>query len=110
MSPSRSGRYILPFAVGNFLGPLLLGRLFDVLGRKPMIVATYAASGLLLLATAFLFVNRMLDATGQTIAWTVVFFFASAAATEWAIGIAAERRALEDVASPLSTEHERPEG
>jgi MFS family permease len=77
----RIGLYILPFAVGNFLGPLLLGRLFDVLGRKPMIVATYAASGLLLLATAFLFVDGMLDATGQTVAWTVVFFFASAAAS-----------------------------
>lgn len=77
----RIGLYILPFAAGNFLGPLLLGRLFDVFGRKPMIIITYAASGLLLLATALLFVNGMLSATGQTIAWSVVFFFASAAAS-----------------------------
>jgi MFS family permease len=77
----RIGLYILPFAVGNFLGPLLLGRLFDSVGRKPMIAATYAASGVLLAVTAVLFVNHALDATGQTIAWTIVFFFASAAAS-----------------------------
>jgi MFS family permease len=77
----RIGLYILPFAVGNFLGPLLLGRLFDVVGRKAMIAATYAASGILLAGTAVLFVNDALDATGQTIAWTLVFFFASAAAS-----------------------------
>ena len=79
--PDRIGLYILPFAVGNFLGPLLLGRLFDIVGRKPMIAGTYAASGLLLAVTAVLFVNDALDATGQTIAWTIVFFFASAAAS-----------------------------
>jgi MFS family permease len=77
----RIGLYILPFAAGNFLGPLLLGRLFDVVGRIAMITITYALSGLLLLGTALLFVNGMLDATGQTLAWSVVFFFASAAAS-----------------------------
>ena len=77
----RVGLYILPFAVGNFLGPLLLGPLFDTLGRKPMIAMTYAASGLLLLGTAALFVAGRLDAVTQTLAWTVVFFFASAAAS-----------------------------
>lgn len=75
------GLYILPFAAGNFLGPLLLGRLFDTLGRKTMIGFTYAASGLLLLLTAALFVNGVLDAVGLTVAWSVVFFFASAAAS-----------------------------
>jgi MFS family permease len=78
---ARIGLYILPFAVGNFLGPLLLGRLFDVIGRRPMIASTYAASGLLLAATAILFVNGQLSAVGQTAAWSVVFFFASAAAS-----------------------------
>jgi MFS family permease len=77
----RVGLYILPFAVGNFLGPLLLGPLFDTIGRKPMIAATYALSGLLLAATAQLFAMGLLDATTQTIAWTIVFFFASAAAS-----------------------------
>jgi MFS family permease len=81
VSADRIGLYILPFAVGNFLGPLLLGRLFDVIGRKPMIAGTYAVSGVLLAVTAMLFVNGVLSATGQTIAWTVVFFFASAAAS-----------------------------
>lgn len=75
------GLYLLPFAVGNFLGPLLLGRLFDSIGRKPMIAFTYAASGVLLAATAWMFAQGMLDATGQTIAWMVIFFFASAAAS-----------------------------
>jgi MFS family permease len=77
----RVGLYILPFAVGNFLGPLLLGHLFDVLGRRRMIGATYAASGLLLAITAALFDAGLLTAVGQTIAWCVVFFFASAAAS-----------------------------
>ncbi|HXW10712.1 MAG TPA: MFS transporter, partial [Steroidobacteraceae bacterium] len=77
----RVGLYILPFAAGNFLGPLLLGRWFDVVGRKPMIVFTYAASGVLLAIVAALFNAGWLTATGQTVAWCVVFFFASAAAS-----------------------------
>ncbi len=75
------GLYILPFAAGNVLGPLLLGRLFDTIGRRVMITFTYAASGILLLVTAWLFVHGWLDATTQTLAWSVVFFFASAAAS-----------------------------
>jgi MFS family permease len=75
------GWYILPFAAGNFLGPVLLGRLFDTIGRRPMIVATYAASGLLLAGFGYLFAIGALSATGQTIAWMVIFFFASAAAS-----------------------------
>ena len=75
------GLYLLPFAAGNFLGPLLLGRLFDTVGRRPMIVLTYALSGVLLFVTAWMFVHGMLDARTQTIAWSVVFFFASAAAS-----------------------------
>jgi len=77
----RVGLYILPFAAGNFLGTLLLGRLFDTLGRRPMIAGTYAAAGLLLAASAWLFAAGRLDATTMTLAWTVVFFFASAAAS-----------------------------
>ncbi|MGN6091591.1 MAG: MFS transporter [Luteibacter jiangsuensis] len=75
------GLYLLPFAAGNFLGPLLLGRLFDTVGRRPMIAATYALSGLLLFATAWLFVHGHLDARTQTLACSLVFFFASAAAS-----------------------------
>ena len=81
IAADRVGLYILPFAVGNFLGPLLLGPLFDTIGRKPMIVATYILSGVLLAATGQLFALGLLDATTQTLAWTVVFFFASAAAS-----------------------------
>jgi MFS family permease len=75
------GWYILPFAAGNFLGPILLGRLFDTIGRKIMIALTYALSGLLLAATGYLFSLGMISAEGQTIAWMTVFFFASAAAS-----------------------------
>jgi MFS family permease len=75
------GHYMLPFALGNFCGPLLLGPLFDTIGRKTMIATTYALSGVLLAVTAWLFAHGLLDATTQTIAWTVIFFFASAAAS-----------------------------
>lgn len=75
------GFYLLPFALGNFLGPLVLGRLFDVLGRRKMITATYAISGLLLTGSGYLFAHGLLTVTTQTIAWMVIFFFASAAAS-----------------------------
>ena len=77
----RIGLYILPFALGNFSGPLLLGPLFDTLGRKPMIAATYALAGALLALTGGLFAADVLDARTQTLLWTIVFFFASAAAS-----------------------------
>jgi MFS family permease len=75
------GWYILPFAAGNVLGPLLLGRLFDTIGRRPMIAFTYLMSGLLLALTGWLFANGSLSAREQTLAWSVIFFFASAAAS-----------------------------
>ncbi|HEY8901588.1 MAG TPA: MFS transporter [Chthoniobacterales bacterium] len=75
------GLYLLPFALGNVLGPFVLGHLFDTVGRKPMIVATYALSGLLLAATGFLFQAGLLTSITQTLAWSVIFFFASAAAS-----------------------------
>jgi MFS family permease len=68
------GWYLLPFAAGNFLGPLLLGRLFDTVGRRIMIAATYALSGLLLALTGYLFAADLLSAMAQTVAWTVIFF------------------------------------
>ncbi len=75
------GWFILPFAAGNFLGPVILGRLFDTVGRRPMIAATYATSGLLLSATGYLFAQELVTATTLTWAWSVIFFFASAAAS-----------------------------
>ena len=75
------GWYILPFAAGNFCGPLLLGRWFDTLGRKPMIAGTYIISGILLLGTGVLFQQHQLNAFTQTFAWCVIFFFASAGAS-----------------------------
>jgi MFS family permease len=81
VSDSHVGWYVLPFAVGNVFGPLLLGPLFDTIGRKPMIAFTYAASAVLLLATGLLFRGGVLTATTQTLAWSVTFFFASAASS-----------------------------
>jgi MFS family permease len=75
------GWYILPFAAGNFLGPVFLGRLFDTVGRRPMIAATYAISGVLLAGSGYLFAIGTLSAAQQTFAWMTIFFFASAAAS-----------------------------
>ncbi|WP_169807670.1 MFS transporter [Herbidospora mongoliensis] len=73
--------YLIPIAIGNFLGPLLLGHFFDSIGRRPMIAGSYVLSGLLLVGTALLFDAGSLDATTLTICWMVVFFFASAGAS-----------------------------
>jgi MFS family permease len=81
VSPGSVGLYLIPFAIGNFMGPLLLGRYFDSIGRKPMIAGTYILSGILLIITGILFNNGTLNATTQTIAWCVIFFFASAGAS-----------------------------
>lgn len=77
----ETGLYLLPFALGNFLGPLLLGHFFDSIGRKKMITFTYAISGILLMITGYLFANGHLTAFSQTVCWSVIFFFASAAAS-----------------------------
>ncbi len=75
------GWYLLPFAASNFLGPLLLGRLFDTVGRRAMIAFTYGISGILLAITGYLFAAGVLTAQTQMIAWMVIFFFASPAAS-----------------------------
>jgi MFS family permease len=81
IAANQIGWYILPFAAGNFLGPLLLGRLFDTLGRRVMISLTYGVSGILLALSGYLFSIGVLSAQNQTIAWMVIFFFASPAAS-----------------------------
>jgi MFS family permease len=78
---SNAPFYLIAFAAGNLLGPLTIGRLFDTIGRKQMIAATYIASGVLLAVTAALFNAGVLNALTQTIAWCVIFFFASAGAS-----------------------------
>ena len=81
IAADQVGWYLLPFAAGNFLGPLVLGRLFDTLGRRVMITLTYAVSGLLLALSGYLFSIGVLSAQTQTIAWMVIFFCASPAAS-----------------------------
>ena len=81
ISASTVGLYLIPFAIGNFLGPLFLGRLFDTIGRVPMIAGCYLISGLLMAVTGYLFQQDVLSAVTQTALWCVVFFFASSAAS-----------------------------
>jgi len=79
--PGLVGLYMFAFAIGNFFGPLLLGRFFDTVGRRRMITLTYALAGILMAVTALLFAQGLLDAVQQTAAWTAIFFIASAAAS-----------------------------
>lgn len=78
---SNIGYFIFPFAVGNVLGPWLLGPLFDSIGRRPMIAGCYGIAGVLMAVTGWGFQADILNATTQTAMWMVVFFFASAAAS-----------------------------
>ena len=75
------GFYLLPLALGNFLGPLVIGKLFDSIGRKIMITGTYFASGVLLAFTSWLFAKGLLTAFTQALSWSVIFFIASSAAS-----------------------------
>jgi MFS family permease len=81
VSEHSTGLYLLPLAASNFFGPVLLAPLFDTVGRRKMIVFTYTTAGLLLLATAILLGFDVFSAWTQTMAWMVIFFFASAAAS-----------------------------
>jgi MFS family permease len=84
------------FALGNLIGPLAVGHLFDTIGRRKMIAGTYILSGILLAISAVLFNAGALNAVSQTACWCVIFFFASAGASS------AEQKSLEDIAQPLS--------
>ena len=81
VAPERVGLFLIPFAIGNFCGPLLLGRLFDTVGRRIMIASTYSLAAALLALTGLLFSEGHLTATTQTALWTAVFFVASAGAS-----------------------------
>jgi MFS family permease len=81
VASERTGTHLVTLAASNFLGPLLLGRFFDTIGRRTMITATYGISGVLLIATAVAFGLDAFSAWGQTFAWMLIFFFASAAAS-----------------------------
>jgi MFS family permease len=81
VAPPDVPTYFYAFAAGNLLGPILLGRLFDTVGRRPMIAGTYVVSGVLLLVSGRLFVVGALTATTQTLWWSAVFFVGSAAAS-----------------------------
>jgi MFS family permease len=81
VSFEMTGLYLMPFALSNFIGPMVLGHFFDTVGRRPMIAGTFTASALILIVTGYLFQKGALTATSQTVLWTVMFFFASSAAS-----------------------------
>jgi len=81
ISKAGTSLYFFPFAIGNLLGPLLLGHLFDTWGRRKMICGTYSIAGAVLLVSAFLFHAGALTAATHTVFWCVSFFFASAGAS-----------------------------
>jgi MFS family permease len=81
VSAARTGLFMLPFAVGNFLGPVMLGHFFDTQGRRRMIAGTFALSAVILVITGWLFSRGALTTFSQTALWTVMFFFASPAAS-----------------------------
>jgi len=81
VAPRHIALYLLPFALGNLAGPLLLGKLFDRVGRRPMIALTYAGSGLLIALAGWGMAAGWFGAVTQTAMWCAVFFVASAAAS-----------------------------
>ena len=81
LDASRASLYFFPFAIGNLIGPLLLGPLFDSIGRRKMIFMTYGLAGAVLLVSAYLFKLGLLTAQTHTLFWCVSFFFASAGAS-----------------------------
>ena len=78
VSSGAAPAWIVPFAIGNFLGPLLLGRLFDTVGRRPMIAGCYLVSAALFVVMALMFGAGSLTKVSQVVAWVLIFFFASA--------------------------------
>jgi MFS family permease len=81
IADQNTSYYFFPFLAGNLIGPLLLARLFDTIGRRKMIAFTYCTSGILLAINALLFYTNLLTATTQTVIWCATFFFASAGAS-----------------------------
>ena len=81
LNDQRLPLQLLPFAVASFLGPLILGRLFDTIGRKPMITATYGIAGLMLAGVSYPFAHGTIGLKGLGICFTVIFFVASSAAS-----------------------------
>ena len=75
--------FLIVFAAGNFLGPLLLGRLFDTVGRKPMIAGTYLGSAAVAALLAVLFTGHVLGGSPWTFQIFIfaTFFLASAGAS-----------------------------
>jgi MFS family permease len=81
ISDARVPIYIALFAVSNFLGPVLLGRLFDTVGRKPMIAGSYLGSAAVLTVLTILWVDGQLGLWGFMAFLLATFFLASAGAS-----------------------------
>ena len=79
VSAAHAGVLFLPLAVSNFIGPLVLGRLFDTVGRRIMIAASFLTTAVVFAVSDFLFLAHRLTAFGQGAWWAAAFFFAAAA-------------------------------
>jgi MFS family permease len=81
VSSSTAGLYLIPFGIANFLGALALGRLFDTVGRRIMISATYFVAAAILAGLAALVAGESLGTWGYMGLLCAAFFVASAAAS-----------------------------
>lgn len=100
VNSERVSIYILPLTLGNFVGPLILRRFFDSIGRKKMMTGTYGLSGLLLIGSALMFRGNQIGPVGQDM-WFTAIFFVAPAATEATLGVSAERQSVESISTPL---------
>lgn len=79
---SSSVPYFLTiFAIANFFGPLLFGRLLDTVGRKPMIAGSYLGSAAVAVVLAVLLVNGSLTVWSLSLLISLTFFAAAAGAS-----------------------------
>ncbi|GAA2780091.1 MFS transporter [Mycolicibacterium pallens] len=73
--------FFIVWAAGNFTGPLILGRLFDTVGRKPMIALSYLGSAAITVVLTAVFVAQTGGLWGFMAVLVVTFFLASSGAS-----------------------------
>lgn len=79
VSASHAGLLFLPLALTNFIGPVILSRLFDTIGRRKMISLSFLLTGLIFATSDVLFLRGHLGVVSQALWWAASFFFAASA-------------------------------